>query len=283
MPSARANNLFIKLATQLSEVSPQHSGVVCCPLCFELFDYSALKSGDITEEHIIPKATGGRWTTLSCKRCNNTHGTKTDAHLAAHMKVQTAFSGSGSIDSRVRIAGHLVRANFLPGAGTKDDPITMRLRMASPSALSDIRAAFQANAVDGMSVTLNYNYIHNRFRLALVKIAYLTLFEYFGYRYILSPPVREFWSALSAADLQTLDVLIQGLTWTMPDKVRLPQSPIGIARTRVRTISVFLVAATLDFGNFGILLPSEESATPVFQQLKIVSRTLGTTSQPRSE
>jgi len=53
---------------------------VKCPLCLDVFGRDALETGALTLEHPIPRKTGGRLRTLSCKRCNNKHGSRLDSH-----------------------------------------------------------------------------------------------------------------------------------------------------------------------------------------------------------
>src|SRR5580704_534448 len=78
MSSERVHRTFDRLARDHARVTPDYPGQILCPLCLTPYGEDALDLDDplLTEEHVIPGELGGRIVTLSCKSCNNTHGTK---------------------------------------------------------------------------------------------------------------------------------------------------------------------------------------------------------------
>jgi len=56
-------------------------GVYLCPICGQQFSREALKEGQLTLEHVPPRALGGRGIILTCKACNNLAGYTVDAAI----------------------------------------------------------------------------------------------------------------------------------------------------------------------------------------------------------
>src|SRR4029450_5965370 len=96
----------------LITIRPDVRDVIWCPLCRKPFGRSTLDTGELTEEHIIPEALGGKIITLTCKKCNNTDGGQIDSHFIQKVRVDEALRGyHGSIHSAVYINGHRVSAD----------------------------------------------------------------------------------------------------------------------------------------------------------------------------
>jgi hypothetical protein len=61
--------------------------VFVCPLCCYGFTKDMLGiNGGISEEHLPPEKLSGKIHTLTCKKCNNLHGTQLDAALIQKIK-----------------------------------------------------------------------------------------------------------------------------------------------------------------------------------------------------
>jgi len=59
-------------------VRSNYFGAVACPLC--LAEFRLADIADLSREHVVPSKLGGRTETLTCRRkCNNTHGSRTDS------------------------------------------------------------------------------------------------------------------------------------------------------------------------------------------------------------
>ncbi|MBK9209082.1 MAG: hypothetical protein IPL71_12575 [Anaerolineales bacterium] len=52
-----------------------------------------MKSGELTLEHIIPSALGGKFITLTCKECNSKSGELLDAHLIQRLRTEDILTG----------------------------------------------------------------------------------------------------------------------------------------------------------------------------------------------
>jgi hypothetical protein len=61
---------------------PEIENPYICPLCERPFPRTAIADGTLTFEDAPPKSYGGKPVALSCKGCNNTHGSSLDAPLS---------------------------------------------------------------------------------------------------------------------------------------------------------------------------------------------------------
>jgi len=199
------------------------------------------------------------------------------------MKTLTAFEGVGSLDSFVEIAGHKVRADFAIRSGEKGDPMTIRIRGAKPAALEEIKAALSGNQVRELKANMHLGYSDGRFRLALVRAAYLTLFETFGYRYVLSEEVRHFWTTLCAANDDDLHAMIKSLTASIGQMSPELPTPVCVFPISAEDspensppVAYFVVLKlTNKARHYGAILPSEYVVTDnVFEMLHAISAAL---------
>ena len=159
------------------------------PLCIRTFDRSALspdaKDG-LTLEHIIPDALGGQWKTLTCKVCNNSHGSALDAHLVRMISAENWQDGDGStLRGSVSIDGVNLPMKIAWGGDGKPNLITVP--GAKAETLDDFQTRMRTlQEGDEVQLKLNFNYIPARVQRALVRIGYLAIFDHLGYEYVLS-------------------------------------------------------------------------------------------------
>lgn len=97
--SKQTEEMFSRLAVDLAATRPGLVDSVLCPLCLRSLGRETLNSqGDdrLTVEHIVPSALGGGLITLTCKKCNNSHGSEVDAHLVQMVRAHNSLAGDGS-------------------------------------------------------------------------------------------------------------------------------------------------------------------------------------------
>src|SRR5580704_14552788 len=91
-----------------------------CPICLGRFTIEALAQNQLSAEHVPPESLGGRDLLLTCRNCNNSSGTKLDAHAKIKEDVQLAFAGTLEHPHRVRaMFGDLVVNAELHTSGGK--------------------------------------------------------------------------------------------------------------------------------------------------------------------
>lgn len=154
-----------------------------CPLCWQETPYEQLSI-----EHIIPGSVGGRRTTLTCRACNNDHGSEFDAHLARYQQLKDAFQGHGTLRTKLNVAGHEMIANLRWGNEHKHFDIVGKA--TNPAAIEASQKTLAKEPPGEMKFTLYYNYNQNKFRIAVLRAAYLVLFNSLGYHYIHDPIIQ---------------------------------------------------------------------------------------------
>jgi hypothetical protein len=161
---------------------------VRCPLCLIGLDRTAVETRELTVEHIVPRALGGRLTTLTCRRCNNTQGSRLDRHVVEAARARDASEGHDTFRTTVTVGGASLEAEL---AWTPDRSAANVLTII-PGA-SDPRQvqAVQDNMVDGAEVRMSfsYGYVPNRLWLGLLRAAYLCVFRTLGPAYALDSSV----------------------------------------------------------------------------------------------
>jgi hypothetical protein len=159
-----------------------------CPICLRGLDRTALETRELTVEHIIPRTLGGRLTTLTCRRCNGTQGSRLDSHVVKAARSRDALAGHGTI--RTTVSGG--ESSFEAELALNPDPSVTNVITIIPAA-SDPRQvqAVQDGMVDGAEVrmSLSYGYVPNRLWLGLLRAAYLGVFRTLGPSYALDPSV----------------------------------------------------------------------------------------------
>jgi len=73
-----------------------------CPICLTTFTIEALALKQLSAEHVPPASLGGREMLLTCRSCNNSSGTKLDAHARIKEDVQLALAGTLEHPHRIR-------------------------------------------------------------------------------------------------------------------------------------------------------------------------------------
>lgn len=187
--AALAKKLFDRLSADLVLIRPEMQAQVLCPLCVRPFERAALglkTDHGLTLEHIIPGAVGGRWVTVTCRRCNNNHGSALDAHFVRMTRSRDWLDGDGStLKGSVRIDDAVVPMKISWGAGAR--PNVIRVLGGKAEMLRRFREQIEWMC-EGSQVHLNFSldYIEVNARRALVRMGYLSLFDRFGYSYALS-------------------------------------------------------------------------------------------------
>jgi len=188
-----AHRLFAQLSKDLVHVTADFPNKILCPLCLGPFSEDGIDLDDpeITIEHIIPERLGGKTlTTLTCKKtCNNRHGSKLESHLIQMLRCQDSLSGIGSypVPGWIDVEGTRLPVDMSLSSGTSE--VSFVGRPFNPHAVAKVSDALRNKTADSIGVTLNAGFIPNRANVALVRIAYLAMFQRGGYRYILSPAV----------------------------------------------------------------------------------------------
>jgi hypothetical protein len=157
---------------------------LACPLC--LAEYGLTNITDLTREHIVPSKLGGRSETLTCRKCNNTQGSRLDSHLINAMKSMDAVEGTEPIATSLGSDKGKIVAELLLRGGTPDNRNTIRI--VGPASNMEAVQALRNSLRDGFTLDLkmSFSFIPERYCRAAFRAAYLSIFKVEGYQYALS-------------------------------------------------------------------------------------------------
>lgn len=156
-----------------------------CPICLK--KYKSIE-GEIplTLEDAPQKSIGGRKNTLTCKKCNNEAGIKIDHHLVNRLNEldNLKFSPNTNVPIKTYIDGKIFNASL-----NIDDNGIMKIthlkKNNNPIILAEnISELKKDKIVDYSFVTKNI--IPDNLDFAVLKTAYIILFQYIGYKIILT-------------------------------------------------------------------------------------------------
>lgn len=167
----------------MAGIATKHTDSLICPLCWQ-----ETRFNELSIEHIVPGAVGGSSTVLTCRKCNNEHGSQLDAHLVQYQKIADAFQGHGMIPSELYINGKRLVANLEWREQRKNFVVVGNA--TDPRIHAQIQAEFQSGAVDEINFTLSYGYAKQQLDTAILRAAYLITFWRFGYPYVTNEIVQ---------------------------------------------------------------------------------------------
>jgi len=156
-----------------------------CPLCFNAIQDNNAKS-QLTEEHVPQVSLGGKSVTLTCKNCNNSCGSSIDFYLLNTIKAIEQKTFKHGTDRNVYILHGQKHLNAsIKIKESNDIELFVSDKNNNPNVLKyfqeDILLKDSIINVQNKNLSLN----HRMFYIALLKNAYLILFSYFGYTFLM--------------------------------------------------------------------------------------------------
>lgn len=177
----KKEQIFNLFSNNLTSLFPVYTDVYACPLCKVLFTKDSIKSGQLTLEHIIPDALDGKLYVLLCKDCNSLCGSELDIHLVNKIRSLNIIDENHKKPIKVTMnIGDIYARGSLSVSSDKSIQITVNSKLTNPEHENEFYELFKyKNAT--IELNGNFNYIHDRVLIALLKIGYLIFFHYFGY------------------------------------------------------------------------------------------------------
>lgn len=171
------NTSMVDMATK-EKYSLKYPSYIC-PLCDRVFSEAAINSEDLTLEHVPPGKLGGRKRLLTCETCNNDQGSTLEKRLVDEVK--------NSIDG-------VQNATMQFNKGTK--PFVRGTLSTSGNGINfkywKSNKYFDNQVVDSLhqgeviQFRFSFKIYPKKVNLALLRVAYLMMFERFGYGYYFS-------------------------------------------------------------------------------------------------
>jgi len=161
-----------------------------CPLCRRYFSEKYLDQAEknpLTIEHVPPENSGGKDLILTCKECNNNHGSWFDSHLNkmdeyekflnlvdnTELKTSFTLNGKVKIGSTIKVFPNNSIAIFMDSKRTNPKYHEEINRLAS-------------NPNESLNIEFNLPIPDvRRISIALLRSAYLLMFKKLGYKYVL--------------------------------------------------------------------------------------------------
>jgi hypothetical protein len=155
-----------------------------CPICLTTFTIEALAEKQLSAEHVPPESLGGRELLLTCRSCNNSSGTKLDAHARIKEDVQLALAGTLEHPHRVRaMFGDLVVNAELHTSGGKYS-LQVPTKINKPGTSDTL----QSVARMGAQLTVEHErYADLGAKISWFRSGYLALVAVTGYELALDP------------------------------------------------------------------------------------------------
>lgn len=200
MPNSIKQDL-INLYSQNLFLHTGSEGLFVCPLCLRIFNSSNLN--DLSIEHIIPKALGGKILTITCVECNNKIGSKYFSHLKRNFEYIDIIQGKSNagLDSLFSIDGKKISAKFYMD-GDKYTFIGQPKR-SNPKNIDYINSQFIKKNVDKIDTTFKLNYSSQKVKLSKLIIAYLMLFRQFGYYFLFNHTAKLIYSIITEENISS--------------------------------------------------------------------------------
>lgn len=156
-----------------------------CPICINKFDENEGET-QLTLEDAPQKSIGGSKNTLTCKKCNNEAGFKIDHHLVNRLNDldNSKFLPNTEILVKTNIDGEIFNAKL-----KIDDEGVMTIFHSKKNNNPKVLEENIVELKKGKIVDFNFitkNIIPDNLEYAVLKSAYIILFQHTGYKIILS-------------------------------------------------------------------------------------------------
>ncbi len=269
MSSERIRQLFDLYSANLRGFRPEFAGRFACPLCRGWFTQEQLDQLSI--EHVIPQSVGGRIEVLTCKPCNNTYGTRIDAHLGRQLQAQAFFAGEGADALRRRASSQDGKATVdvaikKSDQGTVSVDVALVRERSNPRQLEKLLTSLNSsNTVIGFDFSGNDKPDIRRARLSLLKSAYLLMFYYFGYGYLITEPAIAVHNQLAQPEEDLLP--LKAAVRPLPADHGL--QGVGVL-TSPRSLACFFIPMQVSHDNYrldiGVILPGYDQSGELYSR-----------------
>jgi len=226
---------------------PTAPQVYCCPLCLRGFDAAHLDLLSI--EDVPPRSVGGKPLLLTCRECNNRHGTELDAHIKAGRDLGEVLAGSRETFGRLRVGDERMAVK-----GTvfgERNELSEMIGKSHPAERDAVQGFFEGLAggdATGCEFQFEFSMRHDewRERVGWLRVAYLYLFALLGHTFVL----REVMNPIRTQFQRPDEKLVPQIIKTMVEPVAEPRM-VSVSRPHdLRSFVVQLERWTFFFPGF---------------------------------
>jgi len=179
----------IKYVNDTGEYVLLNEPAVFCPLCTTMFTKRMLDSkyaDRLTIEHVPPESVGGQGKVLTCKICNDTIGQKLDHHIQKALLAEPFLKKIDStIDGRIRINDNIplkAKLSIKDGRFGFRPQLKKGVKYHYHKSMNELKDKW-----DGAKLKVQFwSGNPHKSNLALLKSAYLEMFNLFGHQFLFS-------------------------------------------------------------------------------------------------
>jgi len=246
--------LFDCYAANLSAYEPGLHDVFRCPICLREFGREAIRTSDVTVEHVPGEALGGRAWTLTCGECNWAAGSELESNLTERLRAQDWDEGVSEKPRRARTRVdqgavtldlyHRQAKCYVRPHDDLSDPKSFRLAMAN----------WQSRVIPaGLEVEWRRSYDGLLSWVAVVRMGYLLAFACFGYGYIMHPNLQQVREQIKSPD----DLAISAEAVRPVEQWPHEGNLVGLlyAPSRLRCFFAVVEVSTAIARRYGVVLP----------------------------
>lgn len=206
---------------------PDFENGCLCPLCMNVFFISDLDSTQenyLTIEDVPPVSLGGSPKTLTCKICNNTSGHELDIHLLRKITELDfhMFLPNSKADVQFKLNNNKANGTVeIDANGTF--LIKLDTKRSNPAEYKKFNADLTSNGTTGNFQTPSFTIApkdkadERRAEIALLRIAYLLAYSFFGSAFLTNPNLGIVRKQLSNPDEKILQRGL-GINFDFPDE-----------------------------------------------------------------
>jgi hypothetical protein len=241
-------------------IEPDLDDRYVCPICMKFFPREALsvseEYGDyLTLEDVPPKVFGGKVRTLTCKICNNIAGTELESHLANKLDFDEAMQGlkNTSVDGLFRPSKDIKLTATIHIVGTTGIYVEYHPERSHPDHVSQFQSMKDSGSIGTFSLEFLGKYKQHRPEVALLRIAYLLAYSFFGYGFLINFNLMKIRHQIQNPQQRLLP------NWGI-STMNCPDEALGInIVTKPKELRSFLVVFELKTSSkasrYGVLLP----------------------------
>ena len=197
-PKAKRRTWFDLGADAVDRVWPGGPRSYLCPTCPTDVAWlpAAVDSGDLTAEHVPPRALGGKELILTCRDCNNKAGALVDTQMRNREDVIDLVRGTMKRPVRARLKTGSGQVNVEVQAVGKEFKVDVPDQINDPIAIAQFKSSLgqpvKGQQTEGVEITLSgkKGFQNRESLVGWLRSAYLVAFAVLGYKYAFHPALE---------------------------------------------------------------------------------------------
>lgn len=197
---------------------PGAPDVYPCPLCARGFNTP--HPSVLSFEDVPPKSVGGKPLLLTCRQCNNKHGSDLDSHIQAGRNLREIVEGKRETWGRLRVGED--RMTVKGTVFAEDNALEEMSGKSNPAERDAVESFVESQAgkdAIGSELHFEFSIKHNEWkeRVAWLRVAYLYLSALLGYTFVLREVLNPIRDQFRRPDEKLVPQLIKTMVDPIPE------------------------------------------------------------------